>query len=97
MRRSHDSYKHKAEREKPETKEDRRTDGPDPEQVQGLGGGRVKIVRDEIKWMVAQHSVVETVGAYAAKWRILCCAVDISTFQMPLRQRRCGLTIFSEF
>lgn len=32
MRRSHDSYKHKAEREKPETKEDRRTDGPDPEQ-----------------------------------------------------------------
>lgn len=32
MQRSHDSYKHKAKREKPETKEDRRTDGPDPEQ-----------------------------------------------------------------
>nr|KAF6401409.1 hypothetical protein HJG63_009517 [Rousettus aegyptiacus] len=31
MRRSHDSYKHEAEREKPETEEDRHSDGPDPE------------------------------------------------------------------
>lgn len=33
-------------------------------------------------------------GAHAAKQRILCGAEGVSAFKRPLRQRRCGLTIF---
>lgn len=67
----------------------KRTDVPmglTPSRSRVLGGGRVETARGETKLKVAQHSVVGTVGAHTAEWRILCCVGDISTFKMPLRE-----------